>query len=100
MGAYSSRPGAEHVDEDEELKRLLPIVELILKNFPKTLVSIDTFRGKVASECLQRGAAMINDISAGNLDTTMLTTVAKYQVPLYHDAFERHTTIHAEKGHL
>lgn len=81
MGAYSSRPGAEHVPEDEELKRLLPIVELILKNFPETLISIDTFRSKIASECLQRGAAMINDISAGNLDTTMLATVAKYQVP-------------------
>nr|WP_298791103.1 dihydropteroate synthase [uncultured Allomuricauda sp.] len=81
MGAYSSRPGAEHVPEDEELKRLLPIVELILKNFPDTLVSIDTFRSKVASECLQRGAAMINDISAGNLDAEMFSTVSKYQVP-------------------
>lgn len=81
MGAYSSRPGAEHVPEEEELKRLLPIVELILKNFPETLVSIDTFRSKVASECLQRGAAMINDISAGNLDAEMFSTVSKYQVP-------------------
>ncbi|WP_422861548.1 dihydropteroate synthase [Flagellimonas sp. W118] len=81
MGAYSSRPGAEHVPEDEELKRLLPIVELILKNFPETLISIDTFRSKVASECLQRGAAMINDISAGNLDAEMFSTVSKYQVP-------------------
>nr|WP_299174604.1 dihydropteroate synthase [uncultured Allomuricauda sp.] len=81
MGAYSSRPGAEHVPEEEELKRLLPIVELILKNFPDTLVSIDTFRSKVASECLQRGAAMINDISAGNLDAEMFSTVSKYQVP-------------------
>ncbi len=81
MGAYSSRPGAEHVPEDEELKRMLPILELILKNFPEGLVSIDTFRSKVASESLKRGAALINDISAGNLDPNMLATVAQYQVP-------------------
>ncbi|WP_420601569.1 dihydropteroate synthase [Flagellimonas sp.] len=81
MGAYSSRPGAEHVPEDEELLRMLPILELILKNFPETLVSIDTFRSKVASESLQRGAALINDISAGNLDANMFATIAQYQVP-------------------
>ncbi|WP_136464824.1 dihydropteroate synthase [Flagellimonas onchidii] len=81
MGAYSSRPGAEHVSEDEELKRMLPILELILKNFPEGLVSIDTFRSKVASESLKRGAALINDISAGNLDPNMFATVAQYQVP-------------------
>ncbi|MGX1929647.1 dihydropteroate synthase [Flagellimonas sp. 2504JD4-2] len=81
MGAYSSRPGAEHVIEDQELKRLFPILELILKNFPETLISIDTFRSKVASESIQRGASLINDISAGNLDAQMFATVAKYQVP-------------------
>ncbi|WP_036386051.1 dihydropteroate synthase [Muricauda sp. MAR_2010_75] len=81
MGAYSSRPGAEHVDEDEELKRMLPIIGLILKHFPKTLISVDTFRSKVAAESLERGAALINDIAAGNLDTGMFNTVAHYQVP-------------------
>ncbi|MEM9650237.1 MAG: dihydropteroate synthase [Bacteroidota bacterium] len=81
MGAYSSRPGAEHVAEDEELQRMLPILELILANFPETLVSIDTFRSKVASSSIEMGAAIINDISAGNLDEEMLNTVAKYQVP-------------------
>ncbi|MEW2921368.1 dihydropteroate synthase [Muricauda sp. ANG21] len=81
MGAYSSRPGAEHVDEDDELKRMLPIVELILKHFPDTLISVDTFRSKVAAKSLERGAAIINDISAGNLDAEMFNTVAKYQVP-------------------
>ncbi|MDC6366766.1 MULTISPECIES: dihydropteroate synthase [Flavobacteriaceae] len=81
MGAYSSRPGAEHVPEDEELKRLLPVLELILKNFPETLVSVDTFRSNVASKSLERGAAMINDISAGNLDPDMFSAVAQYQVP-------------------
>ncbi|MDC6386469.1 dihydropteroate synthase [Flagellimonas taeanensis] len=81
IGAYSSRPGAEHVPEDEELKRIIPIVDLILEHFPKTLISIDTFRSKVASVSIDHGAAMINDIAAGNLDPEMLPTVAKHQVP-------------------
>lgn len=81
MGAYSSRPGAEHVPEEEELKRMIPIVDLILKHFPGTLISIDTFRSKVAEESIVHGAAMINDISAGNLDPEMFATVAKHQVP-------------------
>lgn len=81
MGAYSSRPGAEHVPEEEELKRMLPIVDLILKHFPDTLISIDTFRNKVAKESIEHGAAIINDISAGNLDDEMFATISKYQVP-------------------
>nr|WP_298928573.1 dihydropteroate synthase [uncultured Allomuricauda sp.] len=81
MGAYSSRPGAEHVPEDDELKRMLPILELIRNNFPETLISIDTFRSKVALESIQLGAAIINDISAGNLDADMLNVIAQYQVP-------------------
>ena len=81
MGAYSSRPGAEHVSEEEELKRMIPVVELILKHFPGTLISIDTFRSKVAQESIVHGAAIINDISAGNLDPEMFATVTKYQVP-------------------
>lgn len=81
MGAYSSRPGAEHVPEDEELKRMIPVIDLILKKFPQTLISVDTFRSKVAAESIEHGAAIINDISAGNLDTEMFVTVAKHQVP-------------------
>ncbi|RIV72172.1 dihydropteroate synthase [Flagellimonas aequoris] len=81
MGAYSSRPGAEHVPEEEELKRMIPIVDLILKHFPGTLISIDTFRSKVAEKSIVHGAAIINDISAGNLDPEMFATVAKHQVP-------------------
>jgi dihydropteroate synthase len=81
MGAYSSRPGAEHVPEEEELKRMLPIVDLILRHFPDTLISIDTFRNKVAKESIEHGAAIINDISAGNLDDEMFATISKYQVP-------------------
>ena len=81
VGAYSSRPGASHVSEEEELNRIIPIVELLLKEYPQILLSIDTFRAKVAHNCLDRGAAMINDISAGKMDTDMLTQVANHQVP-------------------
>lgn len=81
IGAYSSRPNAEHVSEEEELKRILPIVELILKEFPETLLSIDTFRSKIAKQCIEAGAALINDISAGNIDSNMLQTIADLQVP-------------------
>lgn len=81
MGAYSSRPGAEHVPEDEELKRMIPVIDLILKKFPHTLISVDTFRSKVANESIEHGAAIINDIAAGNLDDAMFDTIAKHQVP-------------------
>ena len=81
IGAYSSRPGADHIDEDEELHRILPIVNLVLKEFPQTIISIDTFRHRVAKKCLQVGAAIINDISGGHLDGKMLDVVADYQVP-------------------
>ena len=81
MGAYSSRPGADHVPEDEELQRMIPVIDLILKKFPETLISIDTFRSKVAAESIEHGAAIINDIAAGNLDENMFATIAKYQVP-------------------
>lgn len=81
VGAYSSRPGAAHVPLSEELLRITPIIELILKEFPLALLSIDTFRAQVAKECIEAGAAMINDISAGNLDAGMMPTVAELQVP-------------------
>lgn len=81
VGAYSTRPGALEVDEAIELKRILPIVSLILQKFPKTILSIDTFRSKVAKECIGNGAAIINDISAGLQDDKMLPTVAKLNVP-------------------
>ncbi|PRX53921.1 dihydropteroate synthase [Flagellimonas meridianipacifica] len=81
LGAYSSRPGANHVPEDEEKKRILPVLELLLKHFPETFFSIDTFRSSVASQCLEMGAALINDISAGNLDPEMFNVVARFQVP-------------------
>ena len=81
LGAYSSRPGADDIPVEEELKRMLPAVEAILKEYPEALLSIDTFRARVAEESIKAGAAMINDISAGNLDKNMLKIIAKYQVP-------------------
>ncbi|GAA4058901.1 dihydropteroate synthase [Flavobacterium chungnamense] len=81
IGGYSSKPSAEFVTEEEELQRILPIVQKVLNEFPETIISIDTFRSKVARETIESGAAMINDISAGNLDDAMLQTIANLQVP-------------------
>ncbi|WP_299608260.1 dihydropteroate synthase [uncultured Aquimarina sp.] len=81
LGAYSSRPGAAHISLDEEEKRILPIVTLILSKFPKAILSIDTFRSSIATKCIDAGAAIINDISAGNLDTDMIGIVGQLKVP-------------------
>ncbi len=81
IGAYSSRPGANHISEDDELKRILPIANLLVKKFPDILLSIDTFRSEVAKQSLNAGACMVNDISAGKLDHNMLQTIADLRVP-------------------
>jgi dihydropteroate synthase len=81
VGAYSSRPGAQHISEEEELKRIIPVINLLQKNFPEIIISIDTFRSKVAIETVHAGAALINDISGGKMDDKMFATVANLQVP-------------------
>ncbi len=81
LGAYSSRPGADDISIEEELGRMMPAIEMILKEFPETILSIDTFRATVAEKSIQAGAAIINDISAGKLDDKMLQVIARYQVP-------------------
>ena len=81
IGAYSSRPNAEHISEDEELKRLIPQIKNIVKAFPEALLSIDTFRSKVAKESVETGACIINDISGGSLDANMFKTIGELQVP-------------------
>ncbi|MFL9844419.1 dihydropteroate synthase [Flavobacterium rhizosphaerae] len=81
VGAYSSKPNAEFVSEDEELKRIVPVVELVLKYFPETVISVDTFRAKVAKTTIEAGAAIVNDISAGLLDENILETVGKLKAP-------------------
>ncbi|MDP3680181.1 MAG: dihydropteroate synthase [Flavobacterium sp.] len=81
IGAYSSKPSAEFVSEQEEIARIVPVVDLILKHFPETIISIDTFRSEVAKASIESGAAIINDIAAGNLDEKMFEIIAKYNVP-------------------
>lgn len=81
IGAYSSKPSAEFVSEQEEIDRIVPVIELILKHFPKALLSIDTFRAEVAKASIEGGAAIINDIAAGELDDKMFDVIAKYNVP-------------------
>ena len=81
VGGYSSRPGAAHVSEEEELARILPVVDSLKKHFKELNLSIDTFRSKVAQQCLDKGAAIINDISAGNLDPNMFKTISLFKVP-------------------
>ena len=81
IGAYSSRPGGVDIDENEELKRIIPAIESVNKKFPEIIISIDTFRSKVAEACLNSGASIINDISASQLDEKMMETIAKYNVP-------------------
>ena len=81
IGAYSSKPSAEFVTEQEEIERIVPVIELILKHFPKALLSIDTFRAEVAKASIESGAAIINDIAAGELDDKMFDVIAQYNVP-------------------
>ncbi|MDX1700267.1 MAG: dihydropteroate synthase [Melioribacteraceae bacterium] len=81
VGGYSSRPNAENITPDDELKRVIPVIDILVREFPKILISIDTFRSKVAQHSINAGACMINDISAGMLDDNMLHFVASMQVP-------------------
>ena len=81
IGVYSSKPNAELVSEEEELNRITPVVKTLIKEFPEALLSIDTFRSTVAQECINNGAALINDISAGSLDKKMMEVIASNNVP-------------------
>lgn len=81
VGAYSSRPNAAFVTEEEEIERLVFVLEVLAKHFPEIPISIDTFRSEVARISLENGAAIINDISAFSLDENMLGVVAHYKVP-------------------
>jgi len=81
VGAYSSRPGAKHISEEEELQRIVPIIKKLIAKFPNILLSIDTFRSEVAKQCIESGAALVNDISAGEMDSKMMQTTATLNVP-------------------
>lgn len=82
MGAYSSRPDAEDVSPEEEMRRLRQGLEIVQRECPEALVSVDTFRADVAKMCVEEyGAALVNDISAGDLNAHMFPTIAQLKVP-------------------
>ena len=81
IGGYSSRPGAKEVKLKDEIKRVVPTIELIKKEFNETTISVDTFRSEVALQAVNSGASIINDISGGDLDPNMFNCVAELNVP-------------------
>lgn len=81
IGAQSTRPDAQLISEEEELSRLAGIVDVVTDKFPQTIFSIDTFYSRVASICIAAGASMINDVSGGQMDAAMTSTVSSLKVP-------------------
>ncbi|MFV0304951.1 MAG: dihydropteroate synthase [Moheibacter sp.] len=81
VGGMSTRPDAIEISEDEELKRVIPVMEVLIREFPELLISIDTYRSRVVKEAVGAGAAIVNDISAGNLDAEMFQTISELHVP-------------------
>lgn len=81
IGGYSTRPNAEEISEKEETERVVKGIEIILNEFPEALISVDTFRSEVVKSGIEAGAAIVNDVSGGTLDTEMFKTVANLKVP-------------------
>lgn len=81
IGGQSTRPGSKRISVEQELKRLIPAIEIIKKRFADAIISIDTYQSAVAKESVEAGAAIVNDISAGNMDEAMLSTVGELNVP-------------------
>lgn len=81
VGGASSKPGVDEISVDEELLRVLPVIEKIAATFPEAIISIDTFRSNVAQKAVEAGAQIVNDISAGNMDNNMLKTVGALGIP-------------------
>jgi dihydropteroate synthase len=81
IGAYSTRPGATDVSEQDEMERLVNVIKSVRKQFPEVLISADTFRASIASKAIDAGANIINDISGGTMDDAMFSTIAKLKVP-------------------
>ncbi len=81
IGGYSTRPNADDISIEEEINRVVPAINSIKKEFPDSIISIDTFRSEVAREAINVGADLINDVSGGNLDSQMFQTVASLKVP-------------------
>lgn len=81
VGAASSRPGAKTVSARSELNRLIPAIQSVLDRYPDALISVDTFHARVAVKCIEAGAAIINDISSGDLDPDMMPAAGSLGVP-------------------
>lgn len=81
IGAQSSKPGSNEITEEEEWKRIKPLLVAIKKEFPEILISIDTYKANIAEKSINNGADIINDISAGDLDKNMFSVIAKHKVP-------------------
>lgn len=104
VGGMSSRPGAQLITAEEEMERVLPIIQAISATFPDAFVSCDTIYGKTARAAVEHGAAMINDISAGNLDEDLFPTLPELRVPyvLMHmpgkpDDMQRRTDVYKDE---
>ncbi|MFB6258966.1 MAG: dihydropteroate synthase [Flavobacteriales bacterium] len=81
IGGYSSRPGADHISEEAERERVIPAIEILRGAYPDAILSVDTFRASIAEEAVQHGADMVNDVSGGVLDPTMMDRTAELGVP-------------------
>jgi dihydropteroate synthase len=81
IGGQSTRPGSEQISMKEELLRVIPTIKTIIRRFPESFISIDTYYSKVAAEAVNAGASLVNDISSGTLDENMIQMVASLQVP-------------------
>lgn len=81
IGGYSSRPGAQHISEEEEAERVLDAIRSVRAGFPDAVISVDTFRSEIARQAVECGANIINDISGGTLDDKMFETIVELKVP-------------------
>lgn len=81
IGGATTKPGAELIGVDEELRRVIPVVEKIHKTYPDAWLSVDTYHSRVAMEAVAAGASIVNDVSAGRFDSEMIHVVAKLGVP-------------------
>lgn len=83
IGGQSTRPNSQRISIEEEIERVIPVIEIIHARFPETIISIDTYQSKVAVEAVQAGASIVNDISGGQMDAEMIRTVANMRNVLY-----------------
>lgn len=81
IGGQSTRPGSKRITAAEEIERVVPAIEEIIQAYPHALISIDTYYAEVAAAAVQAGATLINDISSGNMDKDMISTVASLRTP-------------------